>query len=159
MLELDRGAGVEPNHPVLNTFRAQLLMVKGDLDVASGLFEKILLEHPQIEAIRPLYAQCLSARGEHAAARAQLTDRVKELARLDHDVPYWLASAYAAAGEADEAFKWLRKAIALGNENLPWFRSNPAWQSLRTDERFETLMQEIESRHEKRMSDETVNYS
>jgi hypothetical protein len=85
----------------------------------------------------------LSARGEHQAARAQLTDRVKELARLDHDVPYWLASAYAAESDGDEAFKWLRKAITLGNENLPWFRSNPAWQSLRADERFETVMQEI----------------
>jgi len=147
LLELDRGAGIEPNHPVLNTFRAQLLTVKGEWEVARALFKRILLDHPQIEAIRPLYAQCLSACGEHAAARAQLTDRVKELARLDHDVPYWLASAYAAEGEDDEAFKWLRKAIALGNENLPWFRSNPAWQYLRTDQRFETLMQEIESRH------------
>ena len=155
--ELDRGADVEPNHPVLNMFRAQLLTVKGEWEVARALFKKVLLDHPQIEAIRPLYAQCLSACGDHAAARAQLTDRVKELARLDHDVPYWLASAYAAEGEADEAFKWLRKAIALGNENLPWFRSNPAWESLRTDERFETLMQEIESRHEKRMSDETLH--
>jgi serine/threonine-protein kinase len=69
----------------------------------------------------------LSARGEHQAAHAQLTDRVKELARLDHDVPYWLASAYAAEGEDNEAFKWLKVAITLGNENLPWFRLNPAW--------------------------------
>lgn len=159
LLELDRGAAVEPNHPILKTFRAKVLAVRGDWEVASALLKKILLDHPQIEAIRPLYAQCLSARGEHEAARAQLTDRVKELALLDHDVPYWLASAYAAEGEDDEAFKWLRVAINLGNENLPWFRSNPAWQSLRADKRFETLMQEIERRHEKRASEEIVNYS
>jgi len=147
-LELDRGAAVEPNHPVLKTFQAQLLGVRGDWDAATALFKKILLEHPHIEAIRPLYAQCLSARGEHEVARAQLTDRVKELAQLDHDVPYWLASAYAAEDEADEAFTWLRMAIMLGNENVPWFRSNPAWQTLRGDKRFETLMREIELRHE-----------
>ena len=159
LLELDRGAAVEPNHPVLKTYRAQVLAVRGEWEAATGLFEKILLEHPQIEAIRPLYAQCLSARGEHEAARAQLTDRVKELARLDHDVPYWLASAYALEGEDEEAFKWLKMAITLGNENLPWFRSNPAWQSFRGDERFETLMEEIERRHEKRASEEPVNYN
>jgi eukaryotic-like serine/threonine-protein kinase len=152
--ELDRGAAIEPNHPVLKTFQGQLLTVRGDLDAAAALFQKVLLEHPNIEAIRPLYAQCLSARGEHKAARAQLTDRVKELALLDHDVPYWLASAYAEEREDDEAFKWLRMAITLGNENLPWFRSNPAWQSLRADERFETLMQEIERRREKRVASE-----
>jgi len=157
--ELDRGAAVEPNHPMIKTFRAKVLAVRGDWEVAAELFKKILVDHPQLEAIRPLYAQCLTARGEHEAARAQLTDRVKELARLDHDVPYWLASAYAAEGEADEAFKWLRAAITLGNENLPWFRSNPAWQSLRADKRFETLMEEIERRREKRVSEETVNYS
>jgi TolB-like protein/cytochrome c-type biogenesis protein CcmH/NrfG len=156
-LELDRGAAVQPNHPVLKTFQAQLLSVRGDSEAAAPLFKKILLEHPNIEAIRPLYAQCLSARGEHELARAQLTDRVKELAQLDHDVPYWLASAHAAEQEADEAFKWLRTAIMLGNENLPWFRSNPAWQALRGDERFETLMHEIELRHQKRVSEEAVD--
>jgi serine/threonine-protein kinase len=91
------------------------------------------------------------------AARAQLTDRVKELAQLDHDVPYWLASAFAGEGEEEEAFKWLRVAINLGNENVPWFRSNPAWQSLRGDKRFEALMQDIERRREKRVSEQTLN--
>ncbi len=156
--ELDRGAAVEPNHPMLKTFRAKVLAVRGDWDAAIALFKQILLDHPQIEAIRPLYAQCLSARGEHEAARAQLTDRVREIARIDHDVPYWLASAYAMEGEDDEAFKWLRVAITLGNENLPWFKSNPAWQSLRADKRFEALMQEIEHRREQRISEQTVNY-
>jgi len=158
LLELDRGAAVEPNHPMLKAFRAKVLAVRGDWEAATALFKQILLDHPQVEAIRPLYAQCLSARGEHQAAHAQLTERVKELARLDHDVPYWLASAYAAEGEDNEAFKWLKVAITLGNENLPWFRLNPAWQSLRADKRFETLMQEIERRREKRVSEE-VNYS
>lgn len=157
LLELDRGTTVEPNHPMLKFFHAKVLAVRGDWDIAGALFQKILVDHPHLEAIRPLYAQCLSARGEHEAARALLTDRVKEIARLDHDVPYWLASAYAAEGDDDEAFKWLRKAISLGNENLPWFRSNPVWQRLRADKRFETLMQEIKRRHEKRASEEMVN--
>lgn len=67
----------------------------------------------------------LSALGEHEAARAQFTDRVKQIASADHDIPYWLASAYAMEGNGEEAFNWLETAIRLGNENLPWFRSNP----------------------------------
>jgi hypothetical protein len=99
-----------------------------------------------MDGVRPLFAQCLSARGEHEAARAQLTDRVKEVALLDHDIPYWLAGANAMEGETEEAFNWLKRAISLGNENLPWFKIDPAWQSLRDDPRFVALMQELESR-------------
>jgi len=85
----------------------------------------------------------LSAMGEHEAARAQLTERVKEVAALDHDVPYWLASAYVMEGEYEEAFKWLEKAISLGNWNYIWFEVNPVWEKLRNDSRFRGLMGRI----------------
>jgi tetratricopeptide (TPR) repeat protein len=153
LLELDRGAAVESNHPTLRAFRGQVLSLRGEWDAASVLFQEILVDHPQMDAIRPLFAQCLSAQGQHEAARAQLTERVKDAARIDHDVPYWLASAYVMEGENDKAFKWLEKAISLGNENLPWFRSNPVWKRLHDDERFEALMREIERRHEMRVVD------
>jgi tetratricopeptide (TPR) repeat protein len=147
LLEHDRGAAAEPNHPLLKASRAQVLMLRGDLEAASALFQQVLLEHPQMDAIRPLFAQCLSARGEHDAARAQLTESVEKVAVLDHDVPYWLACAYAMEGEDEEAFKWLKQAINLGNEDVQWFKSNPTGQSLRADERFPKLMQAIEQRH------------
>jgi serine/threonine-protein kinase len=108
----------------------------------------VLAHHPEMDGIRPLLAMCLSAMGEHEAARAQLTDRVKEVAALDHDVPYWLASAYVMEGEYEEAFKWLEKAISLGNENYLWFEANPVWESLRDDPKFRELMRSIKDRHE-----------
>jgi serine/threonine-protein kinase len=42
-----------------------------------------------------------------------------------------------------EAFEWLERAVDLGNENLPWFERNPAWERLREDSRFRALMQRI----------------
>ena len=133
LLELDRGAAIEPNHSMIRAFRAQVLSLRGDSAAACGLLQEVLLNHPDMDGIRPLFAQYLSALGEHEAARAQLTERVKETALADHDIPYWLASAYLMEGELDEAFKWLEKAISLGNENLPWFESNPVWQPLHDD--------------------------
>ena len=88
-------------------------------------------------------AIALSMLGRHEEARAQLTDRVKQLADADHDSPYWLASAYALEGMKDEAFEWLERAIDIGNENLPWFEANPVWANLRDDERFRALMARI----------------
>ena len=67
-----------------------------------------------------------------------------EVALADHDIPYWLASAYLMEGELDEAFKWLEKAIDQGNENLPWFKSNPVWQPLHDDPRFKEIMHRVE---------------
>jgi serine/threonine-protein kinase len=100
-----------------------------------------------MDGIRPHYAVALSMLGQHEAARAQLTERVKEVAEADHDAPYWIATAYAVEGMRDQAFKWLERAINRGNENSPWFRVNPAWVDLRDDPRFEQLMQRIEKSH------------
>ncbi len=71
---------------------------------------------------------------------------------FNHDIPYWLASAYAMEHERDEAFRWLERAISLGNENLPWFESNPVWLPLHDDPRFKELMGILEAEREQRKS-------
>lgn len=107
------------------------------------MLRDVLQHHPEMDLIRPLLDMCLSANGEHEAARAQLTDRVEELAAFDLDVPYWVASAYVMEGDYERAFEWLEKAISMGNENLPWFEANPIWAPLFDDSRFRKLMDGI----------------
>jgi hypothetical protein len=43
----------------------------------------------------------------------------------------------------DQAFEWLARAIALGNENRPCFQNDPNWASLRDDSRFAELMSRV----------------
>jgi serine/threonine-protein kinase len=152
MLELDQGAEVEPDHPLLRTFRATTLFRSGQPEAAAKLLQEVLESHPEMDGIRPHLAMALSAMGRHEEALAQLTPRVHEIAEADHDVPYWLASAYAMEGMSDEAFEWLERAISLGNENKPWFESNPIWEPLRSDPRFTELMQRIEQGRERSSS-------
>jgi len=147
MRELDDGAKIEPDHPFIRTFRAVALYRQGKAAEAAGILRDVLATHPEMDGIRPHYAIALSKLGQHEAARAQLTERVKEVAEADHDAPYWVATAYAVEGMSDQAFKWLERAINRGNENLPWFRANPEWTALRDDPRFEMLMQRIEKSH------------
>src|SRR5215210_5653273 len=156
MLELDQGEAVEPDHPLLKTFRATTLFRCGQAEAAAKLLKEVLASHPEMDGIRPHLAMALSALGQHEEARSQLTERVKEIAEADHDVPYWLASAYAMEGMADEAFRWLERAISLGNENKPWFETNPIWEPLRSDSRFRELMDRIE-RGRERSSGSTGN--
>ncbi|HEV7889705.1 MAG TPA: tetratricopeptide repeat protein [Pyrinomonadaceae bacterium] len=144
LLELQQGARVEPNHPLIRTFQAVVLGRRGDPAEAVRVLRDVLEEHPTMDGIRPLLAQQLIKVGDTEAAREQLTDRVREAADADHDIAYWLATTYAMLGSRDEAFRWLGRAIDLGNENRTWFESDPNWEQLRGDERFAELMRRIE---------------
>ncbi|MEA2176169.1 MAG: eukaryotic-like serine/threonine-protein kinase [Blastocatellia bacterium] len=148
MLELDLGAAVEPDHPLIKTFRATVLFRHGEPLKAAQLLREVIETHPEMDGVRPHYAMALSALGRHDEARAQLTARVKEVAEADHDVPYWLASAYVSEGMYEDALEWLERAISLGNENRPWFEANPLWEPLREDPRFRALMRRIEEGRE-----------
>ena len=91
-----------------------------------------------MDGIRPILAICLSAQGRHREANEQLTERVKVAAAADHDIAYWLASAYLfRAGRCGA--RWLQKAIDLGNENYLWFESDPNWTDLHEDPRFKAI--------------------
>jgi hypothetical protein len=96
-----------------------------------------------MHGVRPFLAMFLSAQGEHEAAHAELTDEVKRNAAVDPDIAYALASVYALEEMPDAAFEWLRRSIALGNENRPCFEHDPNWAALRDDPRFVELMSGI----------------
>src|SRR5438105_4758453 len=144
LAELDSGAAVEPDHPLIRTFRARALYYHGEPTKAAEILEQVLEQHPQLDGIRPIYATFLSALGFNDEARAQLTDEVIKTANTDHDIAYWLASAYAMEGQRDEALKWLRRAIALGNENKPWFERDKNWDSLRDDQEYQRIVDSIQ---------------
>jgi serine/threonine-protein kinase len=141
--ELDQGAEIEADHPLLQTFRARVLYYRGEVDAATRILEQVLERHPKMDGIRPILATCLSVQGKHELASQQLTDRVKVAAAADHDVAYWLASAYLLQGRQVLALTWLQKAIDLGNENYLWFESDPNWADLHADPRFKEMMQKV----------------
>jgi hypothetical protein len=53
---------------------------------------------------------------------------------------YWVASTYSILGETDLAFKWLNKAVKLGNQNWPHYEKDRSLDPLRDDPRFAELM-------------------
>jgi len=143
--ELDQGAELEPDHPLIKTIRARVLYYRGEVEAAAQLIQQVLERHPKMDGIRPILAICLSALGKHELANQQLTERVKIAASADHDIAYWLASAYLLQGRQVLALEWLEKAINLGNENYLWFESDPNWSDLHADPRFQKLMQRIKA--------------
>ena len=141
--ELDEAARSEPDNPLVQTFRALALYYLGDVEAATTLMQEVVRKHPGMPGVRPFLAMFLSARGRHEEARALLDEQVKRNAEVDPDIAYGLASVYALEGERDEAFNWLERSIALGNENKRCFEHDPNWARLRDDPRFTELMEQI----------------
>jgi tetratricopeptide (TPR) repeat protein len=141
--ELDRASSVEPNNPLLKTFRALTMYYSRQAAAAAELLQEVLAQNPNLHGIKPFLAMFLSALGDHEGARAKLTDEVKRTASVDPDIAYAVGSVYALEGEQNEAFEWLNRSVALGNENKPCFEHDPNLASLREDARFQDLIRRI----------------
>ena len=133
----------EPENPLVRTVRALALYYTGQTDAAVDLMQQVLNKHPNMYGVKPFMAMFLSAQGKHDEALAQLTDHVKRNGEVDADISYSIASVYALEGLRNEAFAWLERAIALGNENRPCFENDPNWATLRVEPEFAELMNKI----------------
>lgn len=137
----------DPDNPLVKTFRALSLYYTGQTDAAVDLMQGNVAGHPNMHGIRPFMAMFLSAQGKHEEALAQLNSSVIRNAEVDPDIAYSVASVYALEGMRAEAFEWLGRAIALGNENLLCFENDPNWATLRSDEPFQNLMTKVRDSH------------
>jgi serine/threonine-protein kinase len=147
---LEAGRAVEPEHPLLKTFLAVARFHQGGVDEAQALLTDVLRLNPQFDAAQPLLAWCLAARGQTEAARALVTDRVKEAARADHDTAFWLAILQARLGALDEAMEWLRRSVFLGNDDYVLFRDGADLAPLRAHPPFQELLEAMKLRWERR---------
>jgi len=136
----------ETENPLVKTFRALALYYTGQTDDAAELMEQVLQRNPNMHGVRPFMSMFLSAQGKHDAALAQLNENVKRNGEVDADIAYSIGSVYALEGIRTEAFAWLERSIALGNENRPLFDNDPNWNSLRAEPEFAELMTRVRRR-------------
>ena len=141
--ELDKGAKVEPNHPMIKIFRSGVFYYQGRHEESLALIASVLKENPRMDGIKPLYALFLAGSGHADEAKAQLTDDALALSRADHDMAYWVGSTYAVLGDKDLAFKWLGKAVRLGNQNKPHFENDINLNTIRDDPRWPELIEKM----------------
>ena len=153
IVELERARAKEPEHPLVKVFLGIARFNQGKVDEAQALFEDVLRQNRHFDGAQPLLAWCLSARDDHARARALITDRVKETAAADHDIALWLASLYGMEGMIDEGIEWVRRAVRLGNENYPLFAASHKLDALRRDPRFMEILAELKQLWEGRRGD------
>lgn len=137
--EIEKGKKLEPNHPMLRIFHAATLFHSGEHEEGIKMLEKVI-EEKSMEGVRPLLAAFLAVVGRDEDSRKQLTNEALALAKSDHDMAYWVGEAYSQLGETDLAFKWLNRAVKLGNENKTFYQNDLCLAPLRDDKRFEELL-------------------
>src|SRR4030095_1379612 len=49
LAELNAGADLEPDHPMIQTFRGRVLYYRGDVDEATRILEHVLETHPKMD--------------------------------------------------------------------------------------------------------------
>ena len=65
---------------------------------------------------------------------------------IDGDDAYWAGGMYALLGDKQKALIWLKRTVALGNMNYPWFQRDKNWDSLRSDSEYQSVMAGIRDR-------------
>ena len=68
---------------------------------------------------------------------------LKGLLRNTYAPPYAFATIYAGLGEKDAAFDWLGRAYDVHDAGLVWMKWDPQLDNLRTDSRFQDLLNRI----------------
>jgi len=75
--------------------------------------------------------------GRKSEARIVL-DQLSQFSSRSYVPPYFLATIYAALGENDEAFTWLKEALRERDVYLAWLKVDTAVDPLRRDRRFQS---------------------
>jgi serine/threonine protein kinase/tetratricopeptide (TPR) repeat protein len=67
---------------------------------------------------------------------------------IDGDQAYWTGGVYALLGDRQRALEWLRRTVALGDVNYPWFQKDKNYDSLRGDPEYQGIMADVRKRWE-----------
>jgi hypothetical protein len=57
--------------------------------------------------------------------------------------PTHIAYVYNALGDREETFKWLERAIEVGDAKLVFLKIEPKWANLRGDPKFQEIMKRV----------------
>ncbi len=128
--------------PVKSFFLAIFAAYAGRLDEACDLLSQFADVGFGAMSTFSSVLRVLLLQDTEAAVRLLEGQSVKDYARLDKEMSWWLAAGFSFVGEVDEALHWLANAIDLGFVNHVFFsKMDPFLAKLRGDPRFKALME------------------
>jgi TolB-like protein/Flp pilus assembly protein TadD len=135
---LDLAPGFGAAHVLLG----RVYVAQGMLDRAVGELERAhVLMGPRPDVITP-HAYVLARSGRQLEARATL-DELRRISKPRDPAPIRIAFLHIGLGETDRAFEWLDKAIDARDWQVALLNVEPAFDSLRSDQRFAALVERV----------------
>jgi tetratricopeptide (TPR) repeat protein len=170
MNELQEARQLDPLSPFINNEQGLPLFFMRQYDAVIANARRVLAQHPSFffahfvigdgyiqtgkpdSALSEFQAALESddspvflaglARANAALGRISAADSIIRLVRTQPYPPaYDIALVYASMGKKDQAFRWIQQAYDDRNENVIWLKGDPRFDVLRSDARFETLVQ------------------
>ena len=86
---------------------------------------------------------CAHALSGNRVAAEKLLEKLKQASQDEAFPPLAMATIYVGLGERELALQWLEKAVEQPGEYQIWFAANPIFDPLRSDPRFDRLLERM----------------
>jgi TolB-like protein/Tfp pilus assembly protein PilF len=142
--QLLRVQELDPDYPIGHLFHAlPLLQLSRHAEAIAEIDRAIAIAGPQppFLALRGV-AYGLAGRADDALA---VLEDLRTLARQQYVPPEQIATVCIHAGRIEEAFDWLDQALRERSYGLIYLRSDPVYDPLRSDQRFESIVRQVMS--------------
>jgi serine/threonine-protein kinase len=137
--QFKRALEINPRYYLAYGMMGPAYVLDGRYDEAIATYQKAKEMDAASKFVDSLMATACAAAGRREEA-TQLLAKVLEQAGREYVSPVSIAYVYAALGDTDEAFRHLRTAIEDRDPNVLGLKSNPSFDSLRTDPRYAELL-------------------
>jgi serine/threonine protein kinase len=131
------------------TYFGGLLYYEGKLEEAEPILDRalVLSRESDDDTPRMMAAFLYASRHQREKIAPRLLQYRPEQI-IDGDGAYWLGGIYALLGDRQHALLWLKRTVALGDMNYPWFARDKNYDSLRSDPEYQSIMAGIRQRWE-----------
>ncbi len=130
---------MNPQYYLAHAMMGQVYTQAGQCDEALGCYAKAREADAGSKFVASLEAMNLAVAGRRAEAQALLEDIIRR-SENDYISSVSIAYVYTALGETDRAFEYLDRAVQDRDPNILGLKSNPIFERLRTDPRYQALL-------------------
>jgi len=142
LAESQRMLELAPNFPLAYLNMGQAYALQGKYEQAAEAFQKQLALDKKNTASFGLLGYTYARWGKRAEAE-KVIQEITDLSQQQYFSGFEKARIYAGLGEKDQAFFWLQKAYEERDWGMAWLKVDPTLDSLRSDRRFDALLQEM----------------
>jgi len=140
--ELRRAVERDPNYWVTHSILGQTYLAMGRTADATAELEKARSLPPESVRTRSMLGRAYAVAGRRAEAQ-RLVEELLSLSRKRYVPPVYMAIIYIGLGEKEKAFTWLEKAYADRSDWMTLLNTEPLFDPLRSDPRFQDLLRRV----------------